>query len=257
MVKIFGCPSGNAFVALKSDGSVASWGATQNQQAGNDPGITSGVVDVVCTQKACAALKSDGSIESWGNTAYGGDNEPSDTGFVNIVSSGLAFAALNSDGSVVAWGSDYQGGCDSGTDITDRTCKPSGLSDVVELIGGASAFLVRKSDNTVAVWGYKEGGGCKSGSGTTVYTCMPTGLTDVVGVFSTGIGLNAWGGEAFSVLMSDGSVKAWGKKGQGGDDPEINSGVAHIYSSYRAFLAVGSTSLAYGPEVTGSSGGSV
>ena len=57
-------------------------------------------------------------------------------------------------------------------------------------------------------------------------------------------------------MKSDGSVQVWGDSDKGGTDPSITS-VANIYSTTRAFVAVGSTSLAYGPEVTGSSGGSV
>ena len=52
-------------------------------------------------------------------------------------------------------------------------------------------------------------------------------------------------------MKSDGSVKAWGSSGNGGTDPSISSGVANIYPVREACVAVGPSSMVYGPLVTG------
>ncbi|MBA4467324.1 hypothetical protein FHK98_19055, partial [Cylindrospermopsis raciborskii CS-506_A] len=74
---------------------------------------------------AFAALKSDGSVVTWGNYIYGGDSSSVSSrltsgvtqifstgyaGVTQIFSTGYAFAALKSDGSVVTWGDSSYGG---------------------------------------------------------------------------------------------------------------------------------------------------
>lgn len=86
VVRIVGLPAGemdggNAFAALKSDGSVVTWGVSD---AGGDSSavaarLTGGVVDIVCatgvtSEGAFAAIKSDGSVVTWGNSSAGGDS---------------------------------------------------------------------------------------------------------------------------------------------------------------------------------------
>ena len=80
MIEIF---SNNfAFAALKSDGSVVTWGNQNNQYAhqngGNSSSVSSelgsGVVEIYSTSGAFAALKSDGSVVTWGATSSGGNS---------------------------------------------------------------------------------------------------------------------------------------------------------------------------------------
>ncbi|MFM5955715.1 MAG: hypothetical protein ACKOQ2_00880, partial [Dolichospermum sp.] len=63
---------------------------------------------------AFAALKSDGSVVTWGDSSYGGDSSSVSSrltsGVTQIFSTNVAFAALKSDGSVVTWGLDWAGG---------------------------------------------------------------------------------------------------------------------------------------------------
>ena len=66
-----------AFAALKSDGSVITWGGLNGQVFGNNSSsvansINSGVIDISSNQRAFAALKSDGSVITWGDSFYGG-----------------------------------------------------------------------------------------------------------------------------------------------------------------------------------------
>ena len=69
--------------------------------------LSSGVVDIYSTRKAFAALKSDGSVITWGSAYDGGDSSSVSSelssGVIGVYSTNYAFAALKSDGSVVAW----------------------------------------------------------------------------------------------------------------------------------------------------------
>ena len=67
------------------------------------------VKKIVSTQLAFAALKTDGSVVTWGNPDFGGDssdaiNELNNKTIISIASTVGACAALKSDGSVVTWG---------------------------------------------------------------------------------------------------------------------------------------------------------
>ena len=88
-----------AFAALKSDGSVVTWG---KDQYGADSStvadsLTSGVVSIRAAQNAFAALKSNGSVIMWGTNGSGGNNNTSaslSNGVADIYNTDSAFAAL-------------------------------------------------------------------------------------------------------------------------------------------------------------------
>ncbi len=76
--------------------------------------LRSGVTRIFSTGFACAALKSDGSVVTWGQASGGGDSsavaQQLHSGVSQIFSTTSAFAALKADGSVVTWGSHLSGG---------------------------------------------------------------------------------------------------------------------------------------------------
>ena len=76
--------------------------------------LASGVSQIYSTLRAFAALKSDGSVVTWGNGSDGGNSSAVasslSSGVSQIYSTGFAFAALKSDGSVITWGSSSYGG---------------------------------------------------------------------------------------------------------------------------------------------------
>ena len=149
-----------AFAALKSDGSVVTWG---NFESGGllSPGITGGVVSIYSTASAFAALKTDGSVVTWGSSS--GANPGITGGVVSIYSTINAFAALKTDGSVVTWGNSDYGGANPG--IT---------GGVVSIYSTDYAFAALKTDGSVQVWGLSSYGGTNPGI---------TG--DVVSIYST------------------------------------------------------------------------
>ncbi|PNK02283.1 hypothetical protein CEP12_17175, partial [Cylindrospermopsis raciborskii S14] len=68
--------NGYAFAALKSDGSVVTWG--DSTRGGDSRSVssrlTSGVTQIFSNYYAFAALKSDGSVVTWGDSTWGGDS---------------------------------------------------------------------------------------------------------------------------------------------------------------------------------------
>ncbi|WP_341884206.1 SBBP repeat-containing protein, partial [Synechococcus sp. UW140] len=194
----------DSLLALKSDGSVISWG---NNSA--PTGLT-GVSQIFSTGYAFAALKTDGSVIAWGNGSWGGSAPTGLTGVSQIFSNEYAFAALKSDGSVISWGDSSSGGSGSA---------PAGLTGVSQIFSTRGAFAALKSDGSVTSWGYKDYGGS-----------APAGLTGVSQIFS-----NFY---AFTALKSDGSVISWGESGYGGSAPTGLKGVSQIFSNFYAFTAL-------------------
>ena len=237
--------NGTGFAALKSDGSVISWG---NPGVGGYPNfaavadqLRSGVVQIYSSGAAFAALKSDGSVVTWGEPSSGGLREviqygqtsgvsiaaKLSSGVVGIASSGRAFAALKSDGSVVAWGLSSQGG--------DLSRVASQLtSGVVRVFSNNSAFAALKNDGSVVAWSNPQDlGGSLFDPGDT--SGVASQLTGVTNIFSTE--------RAFAALKSDGSVVAWGYYYGGGDvsrgaTGKLGSGVVSISSTREAFAAL-------------------
>ena len=94
--------SGNvgAFAALKSNGSVVTWGYYRDggDSSSVSGSLTSGVTQTFSTSSAFAALKSDGSVVTWGDSEDGGDSSSVSSrltsGVTQIFSTSRAFAAL-------------------------------------------------------------------------------------------------------------------------------------------------------------------
>ena len=76
--------------------------------------LNSNVISVYSNSHAFAALKSNGSVITWGDSTYGGNStsvaDSLSSNVTAVYSSGYAFAALKSDGSVVTWGDASYGG---------------------------------------------------------------------------------------------------------------------------------------------------
>ena len=219
-------PNVAAFAALKSDGSVVTWGRPTH--GGDSSSVTaslsSGVIMVYSTTNAFAALKSDGSVVTWGDSRLGGDSSSVaaslSAGVIKVYSNAYAFAALKSDGSVVTWGNSSLGG--------DSSSVAASLSaGVIKVYSNANAFAALKSDGSVVTWGRSIYGGGSS----SVAASLSAGVIDVHS--------NA---NAFAALKSDGSVITWGLSELGGDSSSVtaslSSGVIKVYSNESAFAAL-------------------
>ncbi len=214
-----------AFAALKSDGTVVTWGASWS--GGDSSAVASqlgsGVSQIFSAGGAFAALKADGSVVTWGSWAGGDSNAVASqlsSGVSQIFSTSGAFAALKADGSVVSWGySDHAG---------DSSAVASQLSSgVSQIFSTVRAFAALKADGSVVTWGESWCGGDSSA----VASQLSSGVSQVFAIVS-----------AFAALKADGSVVTWGVQQYGGYSgavaSQLSSGVSQIFATSQAFAAL-------------------
>lgn len=234
-------------LALKSDGTVWTWGYNNNGQLGDGTFMTippygrsapaqviglDGVMAIAAGNAHSLALKSDGTVWSWG---WNGEGELGDgtrttkaapvqviglNGVVAIAAGGFHNLALKSDGTIWAWGYNGFGQLGKGNSVgyTSYPVQVSGLNGVVAVAGGEHHSLALKSDGTVWTWGSNMTGQLGDGTNTDKY--FPVQVNGLNGVIS----IAAWGYHSLTV-KSDDTVWAWGynNNGQLGDGITINS----------------------------------
>lgn len=218
-------------VALKSDGTVWTWGYNASGQLGDGAtsnssvpvkvtGLT-GIIGVSAGNNHTLALKSDGTVWSWGENRRGqlGDGTTMDywpygrssaqqigglTGITAISACGDHSVALKSDGTVWTWGWNSFGQLGDGTDI-DRNVpvQVSGLTNVVAVCAGHGHTVALKSDGTVRAWGGGALG--QLGDGLRTSSLTPVQVSNLTNVTTLG------GGGAFTIAMkSDKTLWTWG-----------------------------------------------
>ena len=132
-----------AFAALKSDGSVVTWGSSyQGGDSSTISNFLNNVVEIIPSYNGFAALRNDGIVVSWGEwlePPY--DTAPIHADVKKVVGNGVgAYAALKNDGSVVTWGNML----DRGRDLQ---------SGVVDIHADHDSFAALKADGSVVSWG--------------------------------------------------------------------------------------------------------
>ncbi len=232
-------------LALKSDGTVWTWGYNIYGQLGNGtftnstvytPIQVSGIRGVLSIAAggniavdSCGhslALKSDGTVWAWGYNGYGqlGDgtienkNVPVQviglSGIVAIASGDYHNLALKSDGTVWAWGYNGYGQLGDGTTEEKIPVQVSGLNNVIAISGGAHHSLAVKSDGTVWAWGENTYGQLGNGTFTSSNVYTPIQVSGIGSITAI-----AAGATHSLAQQSDGTVWAWGSNyyGQLGD----------------------------------------
>ena len=142
-----------SFAALKSDGSVVTWGDSQLRAA---PISSSGVSKIFTSGRAIS--QKSGSVITWGESSHGGDSSSVSadlqSGVSKIFDSTQAFAALKHDGSVVTGQSSYGGDSSVSADLQ------SGVTQIFD--STYYSFAALKGDGSVVTWGDSTYGGDSS-----------------------------------------------------------------------------------------------
>ncbi|HHT9110863.1 MAG TPA: RCC1 domain-containing protein [Candidatus Brocadiaceae bacterium] len=251
-------------VALKSDGTVWTWGANKFGQLGDGTTIAKslpiqvgGISKVVAIDGGAGhtvAAKLDGTVWAWGLNNYGqlGDattenkNIPVQVnGLLDIIAvacGGNHSVSLNRNGDVWTWGANEYGqlGIGGETSPGSKKNKPekiNGLGGIIALACGGSHTIALSKDGEVYGWGCNQKG--QIGDGTNIKRTSPVkvnGLSGIIAITSGG----ALGGDTNShnlALKSDGTVWAWGSNSDGqlgdGTDTDRNipvqvGGLSHV-----------------------------
>lgn len=212
--------------ALKTDGSVWSWGYNGYGQLGNGTTTNSSLPTMLASLTGVSALsggyytsyalKSDGTVWAWGRNDFGqiGDgsisqrNTPTAVSVltnITAVSGGYGAAyARRSDGTLWAWGANGAGQLgDNSTATSSIPVQVSSLTNVATTTGGYYSGYAIRTDGTVWSWGYNADG--ELGNNSTVNSSIPVQVSGLSGVVAV-----AAGRYSAYALKSDGSVWAWG-----------------------------------------------
>jgi hypothetical protein len=247
-------------LALKSNGTVWSWGWNQYGQLGNgvlnDTNYTPLQVNILNGVKAISAggfhnlaLKNDSTLWSWGYNVNGelGLGIWSDTnvatqinslsGITAISAGGHHSLVIKSDSTVWAWGWNNHGQLGDGTNNDSNVpLQVTGLTGIIAVsANGETNSLALKSDGTVWTWGWNNYG--QLGDGTYLDSYIPVKINSLTGIKSIG------GGIYYSLaLKSDSTVWVWGLNWQGtlgiGPATVVDTNLAIKMNSYTGITAM-------------------
>lgn len=216
-------------LALKSDGTVWSWGSNFSGELGIGTTTNSYVpvkIPSLSEVKAISAgmfyniaVKTDGTVWAWGMNNYGQLGDGSTTNRlvpvrittlsgVEGVAAGLYHAlALKQDGSVWAWGYNYYGQLGDGT-ITSRTTpvRIGALSGIKQISAGMYHSMA-KSDTLLYTWGSNAYG--QLGNNGTSNSSTPI----VISSLSQTKEIDA--GYSHSTILTNNNAMTWGMNGTG------------------------------------------
>lgn len=193
-------------VAVKSDGSVWTWGLNNTSWDANRNGqLGDGTTTTRLTPVRVLGVGGVGYL----------------SGVVKAAAGASFTLALKSDGTVFGWGTNLEGELGNGNKTTSLTPVQSGVSNITDLAAGYWLSLALKSDGTVWAWGQNDMG--QLGNGTTQAL---TGISTPAAVSGLSSVTAIHAGVSFGLaLKSDGTVWAWGENasGQLGNSSTSNS----------------------------------
>lgn len=217
------------FLALKSDGTVWTWGEdiASNTAYSNIPVKVNGLANITAIAVGdglALALKSDSTVWYWGGpylapmtaTPVQVKNLSSivkiHTNSFNNGGNNIFSMALKADGTLWAWGYNSAGQLGIGTNsngVTDSIPAQVLLSSVKDFALGNEHAVAVKTDGTVWAWG-----GGMSGQVTGTLTFVTNTPISAPGNITNAIKVYAGRQQSYAVL-ADGTVKSWGRNSDG------------------------------------------
>lgn len=188
-------------LALKKDGSVATWGENYVPKD-----LT--LLRIASDESHSWGLKQDGTVVGWwreNSPSYGLLTAKNVSNAVAIAvgsapQGGTRGVALKNDGTVINWG---------GETIYKDATPPAGLSNVVAVAAGYNHTLALTRDGTVTGWGF-NGVGQATGVPTTNSPYVSSGQVRIGSQFLSNVVSVAAGREYSLALKKDGTVVSWG-----------------------------------------------
>ncbi len=220
--------------AIKSSGTLWSWGRNDNGQLGDNSTTDSLVavqehsmstdwVSISAGYYHTTAIKSSGTLWAWGNNSRGqlGDDsavnssvpvqEDTQSSDWSSVSGGAYHtAAIKTNGTLWSWGWSNYGQLGNGAVIGSLIPKQEVTESTwIMVSGGANHTAAIKSDHTLWCWGYNLYGQLGNNSTTDSYAPVQesTESTDWVGVDA--------GGVYTAAIKKDGTIWSWGRNDYG------------------------------------------
>jgi hypothetical protein len=253
----------NHTIAIKTDGSLWAWGWNSDGQLGDGTRVDrttpmkiagiDGVIAIAAGYAHTLALKADGSLWAWGYNGQGqlgnglsgetyGSRTPEQiiaSGVTAIAAGNNHSVALKTDGSLWAWGNNAHGQLGDGTTEEWRTPKQIMASGVTAMAAGDMSTLTIKADGSLWAWGktgYSEQTPNESGTIIVLDTSTPEQI------IASGVTAVAAGAGHTLVIMTDGSLWAWGANGAG----QLGDGKPFDSTTPQQIIASGVTAIAAG-----------